>query len=88
VNNLTAMQCMWYALECGASHVRQRQYGRALKRYHEVAKVRVAVATHPALARACLCLCGLAHQTHLLLIRALLSLCWCWCGAALFRHDG
>jgi hypothetical protein len=65
VNNLTAMQCMWYALECGASHVRQRQYGRALKRYHEVAKVRVAVGTHPALARACLCLCGLAHQTHL-----------------------
>ena len=39
VNNLYAMQCMWYALETGTCHVRQRQYGRALKRFHEVDKV-------------------------------------------------
>ena len=46
VNNLHAMQCMWYALECSSSHLRQRQWGRALKRLHEVAGVRTILEVH------------------------------------------
>jgi len=41
------MQCMWYALECSNSHLRQRQWGRALKRLHEVAGVRPATERAP-----------------------------------------
>ncbi|TPX36047.1 hypothetical protein SeLEV6574_g08124 [Synchytrium endobioticum] len=36
--DLVEMQAMWFALESGASYVRQKKYGRALKRYHQLEK--------------------------------------------------
>ncbi|TPX33987.1 hypothetical protein SmJEL517_g03200 [Synchytrium microbalum] len=36
--DLVEMQAMWFALETGASYVRQKQYGRGLKRYHQLEK--------------------------------------------------
>ncbi|KAJ3292600.1 N-alpha-acetyltransferase 16, NatA auxiliary subunit [Borealophlyctis nickersoniae] len=38
LHDLVDMQCMWFALECGESWARQGQYGRALKRFHQVEK--------------------------------------------------
>ncbi|KAF9116161.1 N-alpha-acetyltransferase 16, NatA auxiliary subunit [Mortierella sp. AM989] len=38
LNDLVEMQGMWFSLECGESHLRQRQIGRALKRFHQVEK--------------------------------------------------
>jgi hypothetical protein len=37
--DLTDMQCMWFALEDGESHLRQQSYGLALKRFHTIWKV-------------------------------------------------
>ena len=39
LNDLVDMQAMWFSLECGESHLRQGQLGRALKRFHQVEKV-------------------------------------------------
>ncbi|KAF9972234.1 hypothetical protein BGZ73_004674 [Actinomortierella ambigua] len=38
LNDLVDMQAMWYSLECGESHLRQGQLGKALKRFHQVEK--------------------------------------------------
>ncbi|KAI7830391.1 NMDA receptor-regulated protein 1-domain-containing protein [Gamsiella multidivaricata] len=38
LNDLVEMQGMWFSLECGESHLRQGQLGRALKRFHQVEK--------------------------------------------------
>ncbi|KAG9324170.1 hypothetical protein KVV02_007399 [Mortierella alpina] len=38
LNDLVDMQAMWFSLECGESHLRQGQLGRALKRFHQVEK--------------------------------------------------
>ncbi|KAG0231137.1 hypothetical protein BGW42_000488 [Actinomortierella wolfii] len=38
LNDLVDMQAMWYSLECGESHMRQGQLGKALKRFHQVDK--------------------------------------------------
>jgi peptide alpha-N-acetyltransferase len=40
LNDLVEMQGMWFSLECGESHIRQGQLGRALKRFHQVEKVK------------------------------------------------
>ncbi|KNC98047.1 peptide alpha-N-acetyltransferase complex A subunit NAT1 [Spizellomyces punctatus DAOM BR117] len=34
--DLVDMQCMWFATECAKSYVRQEQYGRALKKLHQI----------------------------------------------------
>ncbi|KAJ3321820.1 N-alpha-acetyltransferase 16, NatA auxiliary subunit [Boothiomyces sp. JEL0866] len=36
--DLIDMQCIWYAFATGKSHQRQRRYGLALKRYHQIDK--------------------------------------------------
>ncbi|KAJ3276539.1 N-alpha-acetyltransferase 16, NatA auxiliary subunit [Terramyces sp. JEL0728] len=36
--DLIDMQCIWYAYATGKSHQRQRRYGLALKRYHQIEK--------------------------------------------------
>jgi hypothetical protein len=36
--DLVEMQCMWFALECGESYIRQGKIGRALKKFHQVEK--------------------------------------------------
>ncbi|ORZ05507.1 NMDA receptor-regulated protein 1-domain-containing protein [Lobosporangium transversale] len=38
LNDLVEMQGMWFSLECGESHQRQGDLGRALKRFHQVEK--------------------------------------------------
>eukprot|EP00126_Sphaerothecum_destruens_P007594 Sdes_comp19907_c0_seq1m12307 len=38
VDNLVEMQCMWFQLECGFNHYHQKQYGKALKRFHRIEK--------------------------------------------------
>ncbi|KAG0310653.1 N-alpha-acetyltransferase 16, NatA auxiliary subunit [Dissophora globulifera] len=38
LNDLVEMQGMWFSLECGESHLRQGQIGKALKRFHQVEK--------------------------------------------------
>ncbi|KAI1315077.1 N-alpha-acetyltransferase 16, NatA auxiliary subunit [Mortierella claussenii] len=38
LNDLVEMQGMWFSLECGESHIRQNEIGRALKRFHQVEK--------------------------------------------------
>jgi peptide alpha-N-acetyltransferase len=38
MQDLVEMQCMWFGLECGDSHLRRGQLGCALKRYHQIAK--------------------------------------------------
>ncbi|KAJ3030244.1 hypothetical protein HDV00_008997 [Rhizophlyctis rosea] len=38
LGDLVDMQCMWFALECAESHARKRDFGRALKRYHQIEK--------------------------------------------------
>ncbi|KAF8926049.1 NMDA receptor-regulated protein 1-domain-containing protein [Dissophora ornata] len=38
LNDLVEMQGTWFSLECGESHERQNQLGRALKRFHQVEK--------------------------------------------------
>eukprot|EP00850_Spirogloea_muscicola_P006280 SM000029S10575 [mRNA] locus=s29:885212:893102:- [translate_table: standard] len=37
-NNLFDMQCMWYEIASGNSHLRQREFGKALKKYLAVHK--------------------------------------------------
>lgn len=41
LNDLVEMQSNWFSLEAGESHLRQKQLGRALKRFHQVEKVLV-----------------------------------------------
>nr|CCA19584.1 Nterminal acetyltransferase A complex subunit nat1like protein putative [Albugo laibachii Nc14] len=36
--NLNEMQCMWYELACGRSHVRQKHFGMALKQFYAIDK--------------------------------------------------
>ena len=38
VQDLTDMQCMWFALEEAASFSRTGAIGKALKRYHQIEK--------------------------------------------------
>jgi len=38
-NNLAEMQASWYAIEAGKSFARQKQFGKALKKFHDVQKV-------------------------------------------------
>lgn len=38
LSDLTEMQCMWYIIEVGESWVRQEQFGKALKKFHQIAK--------------------------------------------------
>lgn len=38
MHDLVEMQCMWFALEVGRSYARQGQNGKALKRFHQIAK--------------------------------------------------
>jgi len=40
INALVDLQCMWFAIETGRSHLRQKNYGKALKKFHQVEKVR------------------------------------------------
>jgi len=39
LQDLTDMQCMWFALEDGESYMRQGKFGLALKRFHTIWKV-------------------------------------------------
>ncbi|KAF9435768.1 N-alpha-acetyltransferase 16, NatA auxiliary subunit [Entomortierella beljakovae] len=38
LNDLVDMQALWFSLECGESQIRQGNFGRALKRFHQVDK--------------------------------------------------
>jgi N-alpha-acetyltransferase 15/16, NatA auxiliary subunit len=38
MEDLVEMQCMWFALECGLSYVRQGKPGLALKKFHQIFK--------------------------------------------------
>lgn len=38
--NLNEMQCMWYEIECAKAYQRLTNYGEALKKCHEVERVR------------------------------------------------
>ncbi|KAJ3043731.1 N-alpha-acetyltransferase 16, NatA auxiliary subunit, partial [Rhizophlyctis rosea] len=38
LGDLVDMQCMWFALECAESHARKGEFGKALKRYHQIEK--------------------------------------------------
>ena len=39
LTDLIDMQCMWYALEEGECYRRQKNFGKALKRFHQIEKV-------------------------------------------------
>ena len=38
--SLNEMQCMWFQTECASAYFRKGQYGEALKKCHEVERVR------------------------------------------------
>ncbi|KAF9195710.1 N-alpha-acetyltransferase 16, NatA auxiliary subunit, partial [Haplosporangium sp. Z 27] len=38
LNDLVEMQAIWFSLAAGESHLRQKQIGRALKRFHQINK--------------------------------------------------
>ncbi|CAG8494448.1 1112_t:CDS:10, partial [Scutellospora calospora] len=38
LTDLADMQCMWFVLEEGESYIRQKQWGKALKRFHQIEK--------------------------------------------------
>lgn len=40
LNDLVDMQTIWFTIECAESHIRQGQLGRALKRLHQIEKVK------------------------------------------------
>jgi peptide alpha-N-acetyltransferase len=40
IDNLVEMQCMWFAQAAGQSFARQGKIGQALKKFHQVEKVR------------------------------------------------
>lgn len=40
MDNLNEMQCIWFQTECARSYQRQGKYGEALKKCHEIDRVR------------------------------------------------
>ncbi|CAG8665248.1 17380_t:CDS:10, partial [Dentiscutata erythropus] len=38
LTDLADMQCMWFVLEEGESYIRQKKWGKALKRFHQIEK--------------------------------------------------
>eukprot|EP01135_Chromosphaera_perkinsii_P005803 Nk52_evm3s366 gene=Nk52_evmTU3s366 len=38
VDNLVEMQCMWFQLECGYSFMKEKNYGKALRKFHLIEK--------------------------------------------------
>ena len=41
MENLYEMQCMWFECECASAYERLGQYGDALKKCHEIARVNI-----------------------------------------------
>ena len=39
--NLNEMQCMWFQTECATAYRRMGKYGEALKKCHEIERVRL-----------------------------------------------
>lgn len=41
MDNLNEMQCMWFQTECAVAFQRQAKWGEALKKCHEIDRVRI-----------------------------------------------
>lgn len=78
MENLNEMQCMWFQTECALAYKSMKKYGEALKKCHEIERVRFESHFHqltPSLSN----MCAVANHvfsanTHTLLYRTLFLL--------------
>ncbi|CAG8552241.1 5817_t:CDS:10, partial [Racocetra fulgida] len=47
LTDLADMQCMWFVLEEGESYIRQKKWGKALKRFHQIEKIYIELYDNP-----------------------------------------